>query len=209
MNTSGPVVVYDLYFKAVDGTTWSIQPQFGSTPGPTGPQGPQGLTGPSGPSGNNGKSVSKVEVVPDGSDSNGNYYLLNQYLEGESTPVPIVEGGSNRFLAPIGPQGIQGVSPSKILESIGLHLNNNEAFFYPESGRIYVINVLNGSPGMFTVGNKSEEANCLYIIRNGLTNYRLKCFFISYNGNYVEADFEGYTRISTNSQYIMFSYIRT
>lgn len=45
INTSGTVVTYDLYFKAIDGTTWSIQPNWGGVKGDTGPQGPQGLQG--------------------------------------------------------------------------------------------------------------------------------------------------------------------
>lgn len=57
INTSGTVVTYDLYFKAVDGTTWDIQPNWGGIKGDkgdkgdTGPQGLQGIQGPQGPQG--------------------------------------------------------------------------------------------------------------------------------------------------------------
>lgn len=57
INTSGTVVTYDLYFKAVDGTTWDIQPNWGGIKGDkgdkgdTGPQGLQGVQGPQGPQG--------------------------------------------------------------------------------------------------------------------------------------------------------------
>lgn len=57
INTSGTVVTYDLYFKAVDGTTWDIQPNWGGIKGDkgdkgeVGPQGVQGVQGPQGPQG--------------------------------------------------------------------------------------------------------------------------------------------------------------
>lgn len=61
INTSGAVVTYDLYFKSVDGTTWSIQPNWGGVPGPKGErgdqgiQGIQGIQGPPGPQGPQGE----------------------------------------------------------------------------------------------------------------------------------------------------------
>ena len=39
INISGSVVSYDLYFKASDGTDWSIQPNWGGVPGPAGKDG--------------------------------------------------------------------------------------------------------------------------------------------------------------------------
>lgn len=60
IDTSGSVVVYNLYFKAVDGTTWSIQPNWGGVKGDkgdkgdTGLQGEQGIQGIQGPKGEKG-----------------------------------------------------------------------------------------------------------------------------------------------------------
>lgn len=60
IDTSGSVVVYNLYFKAVDGTTWSIQPNWGGVKGDkgdkgdTGLQGAQGIQGIQGPKGEKG-----------------------------------------------------------------------------------------------------------------------------------------------------------
>lgn len=57
LNISGATISYDLYFKAVDGTTWDIQPNWGGTKGDkgdkgdTGEQGIQGVQGPQGPQG--------------------------------------------------------------------------------------------------------------------------------------------------------------
>ena len=50
---------YDLYFKATDGTTWTIITNWGGIQGPkgdTGPQGPQGPQGEQGPKGNTGET---------------------------------------------------------------------------------------------------------------------------------------------------------
>ena len=61
INTSGSVVTYDLYFKAVNGTTWDIQPNWGGVKGDkgdkgdTGPQGIQGVQGEQGPVGPQGE----------------------------------------------------------------------------------------------------------------------------------------------------------
>lgn len=60
IDTSGSVVTYNLYFKAVDGTTWSIQPNWGGVKGDkgdkgdTGLQGAQGIQGIQGPKGEKG-----------------------------------------------------------------------------------------------------------------------------------------------------------
>lgn len=63
INTSGSNVTYDLYFKSVDGTTWSIQPNWGGVkgdkgdkgdPGETGAQGVQGIQGAKGDKGDKG-----------------------------------------------------------------------------------------------------------------------------------------------------------
>lgn len=58
LNISSGNTVYDLYFKAFDGTSWSLQSNWGGTPGatgPQGPQGPQGIPGVNGVNGVNGK----------------------------------------------------------------------------------------------------------------------------------------------------------
>lgn len=48
INTSGSNVTYDLYFKSVDGTDWSIQPNWGGVKGDKGDKGDTGLTGAQG-----------------------------------------------------------------------------------------------------------------------------------------------------------------
>ncbi|MCI7030795.1 collagen-like triple helix repeat-containing protein [Clostridium sp.] len=64
MNTSGAIVTYDLYFKSVDGTDWSIQPNWGGVkgdkgdkgdPGEPGIQGIQGIQGEKGEKGDPGE----------------------------------------------------------------------------------------------------------------------------------------------------------
>ena len=60
IDTSGSVVVYNLYFKSVDGSTWSIQPNWGGVKVDkgdkvdTGLQGQQGIQGIQGPKGEKG-----------------------------------------------------------------------------------------------------------------------------------------------------------
>lgn len=67
INTSGSLVTYDLYFKAVDGDTWSIQPNWGGVKGDKGdkgdrgPQGIQGIQGPQGEPGPQGERGEKGE----------------------------------------------------------------------------------------------------------------------------------------------------
>ena len=66
INTSGSIVTYDLYFKADNGTTWSIQPNWGGIPGPEGPQGPagsDGLQGVQGESGSNWYVISSLKEL--------------------------------------------------------------------------------------------------------------------------------------------------
>lgn len=64
INTSGSIVTYDLYFKSVDGTDWSIQPNWGGVkgdkgdkgdPGEPGIQGVQGIQGEKGEKGDPGE----------------------------------------------------------------------------------------------------------------------------------------------------------
>ena len=72
INTSGTIVTYDLYFKAVDGDTWAIQPNWGGIKGDTGDQGPAGPQGPQGVQGENG-----ISMLYRGSWISGNSY--NEY----------------------------------------------------------------------------------------------------------------------------------
>lgn len=53
-NYSTGTAIYDLYYHAVDGSDWSILPNWGGVPGPEGPQGATGATGPTGPQGATG-----------------------------------------------------------------------------------------------------------------------------------------------------------
>lgn len=75
INTSGTVVAYDLYFKAVDGTTWSILPNWGGIKGDKGDkgdtgeqgiQGIQGIQGPAGPQGPKGDTGATGATGPQG-----------------------------------------------------------------------------------------------------------------------------------------------
>ena len=64
INTSGSIVTYDLYFKAVDGDTWSIQPNWGGVKGDKGDKGdrgPQGIQGVQGPQGEPGPKGERGE----------------------------------------------------------------------------------------------------------------------------------------------------
>lgn len=53
-NYSTGTAIYDLYYHAVDGSDWSILPNWGGVPGPQGPTGATGPTGPTGPQGATG-----------------------------------------------------------------------------------------------------------------------------------------------------------
>ena len=65
INTSGAVVTYDLYFKSVDGTTWSIQPNWGGVPGPKGEQGDPGIQGTQGIQGEPGVPGAAATITVD------------------------------------------------------------------------------------------------------------------------------------------------
>lgn len=66
LNTSGEIVTYDLYFKAQDGTTWDIQPNWGGIKGDKGDKGDmglQGIQGVQGVQGEKGNPGAVAEVV--------------------------------------------------------------------------------------------------------------------------------------------------
>ena len=54
IDTSGSLVTYDLYYKAEDGSDWSIVPNWGGIPGPKGDKGEKGDTGNQGIQGEQG-----------------------------------------------------------------------------------------------------------------------------------------------------------
>lgn len=62
INTSGTIVTYDLYFKAVDGTDWSIQPNWGGVKGDKGDKGDKGETGAQGIQGIQGEKGEKGDA---------------------------------------------------------------------------------------------------------------------------------------------------
>ena len=95
INTSGSIVTYDLYFKAVDGDTWSIQPNWGGVKGDKGDKGdrgPQGIQGVQGPQGKPGAQGEKGEKGDKGD-------------KGDTGP----QGPQGEQ----GPQGIQGIQGPK------------------------------------------------------------------------------------------------
>lgn len=69
INTSGAVATYDLYYHAIDGSDWSILPNWGGVPGPQGPQGATGATGATGPAGPAGvASPGDITALVEGSE---------------------------------------------------------------------------------------------------------------------------------------------
>lgn len=64
LNTSTPVVTRDLYFRATDGTTWTVISGWGGVPGPEGPAGRDGEQGPTGPAGKDGVGLRNVVAIP-------------------------------------------------------------------------------------------------------------------------------------------------
>ena len=81
---------YDLYFKAQDGSTWTIIENWGGIQGPQGEQGPQGIQGPQGPQGPKG------DTGPQG----------EQGIQGEIGPQGIQ--GPKGETGSTGPQGPKG-----------------------------------------------------------------------------------------------------
>ena len=81
---------YDLYFKAQDGSTWTIIENWGGIQGPQGEQGPQGIQGPQGPQGPKG------DTGPQG----------EQGIQGEIGPQGIQ--GPKGETGDTGPQGPKG-----------------------------------------------------------------------------------------------------
>lgn len=59
INTSGSIVTYDLYFKAVNGIDWDIQPNWGGVKGDKGDKGDTGLQGIQGIQGIQGEKGEK------------------------------------------------------------------------------------------------------------------------------------------------------
>ena len=71
INTSTSTTTYDLYYKAVDGSTWSVLPNWGGVPGPkgdkgdTGAQGNPGIQGEKGNTGATGKEALALNTIVD------------------------------------------------------------------------------------------------------------------------------------------------
>ena len=84
INTSGTVVTYDLYFKAVNGTDWDIQPNWGGVKGDkgdkgdTGAQGIQGVQGEQGEKGDSGspRYIHYIKIIDDATLSQVNFILM-------------------------------------------------------------------------------------------------------------------------------------
>ena len=73
--------------------------------------------------------------------------------------------------------------------------------------RLYVFIVLDGNKGTFNFEDKSEQANILYAVKTNNSSYTpTKLFFISYDGNFVEVDFDKQIRVTTSSNFILFTY---
>lgn len=143
INTSGPVVTYDLYFKAVDGTDWAFQPNFGSVPGPQGIQGIQGVQGATGATGSSGKSIASYQVVEDGSDNTGNYYKLKAYYD-EEGEEEVTALGDARFKAPIGPKGVQGIPGESAINNYTAEIITNKTYYvYYEPYKVYRFSFFN------------------------------------------------------------------
>ena len=64
IDTSGSVVTYDLYYKAEDGTNWSIVPNWGGIPGPKGDKGDPGANGSQGIQGERGEKGEQGNQAP-------------------------------------------------------------------------------------------------------------------------------------------------
>lgn len=103
LNTSGAVATYDLYYHAIDGTDWSILPNWGGVPGPAGPQGPTGATGATGATGPAGvASPGDITALVEGSE----YIDVNINSTGNKVRVGLntsnvtdtVEAGSSKLL---------------------------------------------------------------------------------------------------------------
>ena len=85
INTSGSNVTYDLYFKQDDGTTWSIQPNWGGVKGDkgdkgdTGETGAQGVQGIQGEKGEKGDKGDKGDAGANGKDGSPKTYFLVKF----------------------------------------------------------------------------------------------------------------------------------
>lgn len=119
INTSGTVVKYDLYFKAVDGTDWDIQPDWGGVEGPkgdrgdVGPEGPRGIQGPkgdTGPQGTQGTQGPAGPIGPKGDKGDEGNTVPNTMFLNENIGMLIAENVSAKallapFLESFFPQG--------------------------------------------------------------------------------------------------------
>lgn len=114
LNTSGEIVTYDLYFKAQDGTTWDIQPNWGGIKGDkgdkgdTGLQGLQGVQGIQGEKGNPGAIAEVVQETGSAEDkvmsqkatTDALYGKVNKINKGLYWRIYAVDGitGANSFM---------------------------------------------------------------------------------------------------------------
>lgn len=100
---------YDLYFKATDGTTWTIITNWGGIQGPkgdTGPQGPQGPQGEQGPKGDTGETGATGPAGPQGHKGVG---IQAVTLTKEDGLDFTLTDNTHLYTASVrGPQGIQG-----------------------------------------------------------------------------------------------------
>ena len=118
---------YDLYFKATDGTTWTIITNWGGIQGPqgetgaTGPQGPQGVqgpqgeqgpqgdTGPQGPKGATGDTGNGISAVTLTSENGLDFTMTDgTHLYTASVKGPKGDTGETGATGPQGPKGDTG-----------------------------------------------------------------------------------------------------
>ena len=133
---------YDLYFKAQDGSTWTIIENWGGIQGPQGEQGPQGIQGPQGPQGpkgDTGPQGIQGEIGPQGPQG-------IQGLTGPTGPQgpkgdigdtgPQGPKGETGSQGPQGPQGIQGPQGPKGLIDVNYVFNSSSVDLnnYTETG---------------------------------------------------------------------------
>lgn len=161
LNTSGEVVTYDLYFKAVDGDTWSIQPNWGGSPGPAGPQ---GIQGPQGVPGINGTDFGKhlYSCVYYSSDVYNYYFAFSFYSNSNNLIDSLGYFDGNRFAEEFGDKTITIVASGYKAEDV--------------NGRSYIVTTAEITPSGnyvkylirgFTLTSKYGDAGKIGIVTNG------------------------------------------
>lgn len=174
IDTSGSLVTYDLYYKAEDGSDWSIVPNWGGIPGPKGDKGEKGDPGNQGIQGEQGIQGVQGNQAP--------------YYNGFYNPGKVPTIGDNYSL---NVNDFNSIPQNIPVDGIMIYcLYNNVAYIVEISINSELDNIYN-----CTVTNVSKLTNENYLLMNKIKSYYIKG---TYEVNNVNTIFDAYITLLTS-----------